>query len=232
MIVPVAPDVTWLAECFALEGRHKHVSAYLLGPPAEPVLVDTGAPAHGDAILAQLETATDGAGPAAVVLTHGDLPHTGNVGRIRDRWGDVPVYAATAAPEILGFAPSIHCEIGSTRTVAGRRLRFVDPPLADIRATMWIHDQGTGALLTGDGLGHYHAPGHCGTFDAPVTDEAIADYHRSPGSPTPTPGPCARPSTRPPTDTTSSGSSRSTAAPSPPTSSAATSGGVPPGSTA
>ena len=178
MIVYVAPEVTWLAECFALGSRHKHVSAHLLGPPGDQVLVDTGAPAHRDLILEQLETATEGAGPAAIVLTHGDLPHTGNVGPIRDRWGDVPLYAATAAPEILGFAPSIHCPIGTERTLAGRRLRFVDPPLADIRATMWVHDRETGALLTGDGLGHYHGEGHCDALDAAVSDTAIADYHR------------------------------------------------------
>ena len=152
MSVRVAPGLTWLTACYDLDGHHKHVGAYLLGEPGRQVLVDTGAPAHRGTMLDQLEAETDGAGPSASVLSHGDLPHTGNVGSMRERWGDVPLYAATAAPEILGFEPSIHCEVGGGRTVAGRRLAFLDPPLADIRSTMWVYDRGTGALLSGDGL--------------------------------------------------------------------------------
>lgn len=65
--------------------------------------------------------------------------------------------------------------------MAGRRISFIDPPLADRSHTTWIYDHGSGVLFTADGFGSYHAPGKCDhtsrKFDDNVPLEAIYRYH-------------------------------------------------------
>ena len=79
MTVPVTPTVEWINQCYEHEGRHEHVSLYLVRAPEGTVLVDSGSFYHREAITDAVDAATDGEGLDAIVLSHSDYPHAANV---------------------------------------------------------------------------------------------------------------------------------------------------------
>lgn len=82
----IAPDAGWLPVSF--------VNVYFLGRPGGPwVLVDAGLPGRCGQILAAAEARFGaGAGPEAIVLTHGHFDHAGSALDLAEEW-DVPIYA-------------------------------------------------------------------------------------------------------------------------------------------
>ncbi|WP_435063692.1 MBL fold metallo-hydrolase [Halobaculum sp. EA56] len=163
MTVELTDDVHWINECFTLEnGKHEHTAVYLIRHGDRYVLVDSGSFYHRDAITEQIEAATAGEGPDAIVLSHSDYPHSGNIPAFRERWDDVEVVASSGAPEAQGLPPTAtKCEIGGRLEVAGRPFSFIDPPLADRSHTTWIYDEVAEVLFTADGFGNHHTPGEC-----------------------------------------------------------------------
>jgi flavorubredoxin len=162
--------------------RHEHVSVYLVDDGERRIVVDTGSFYHREAIAGELEAAIGESGVDAIVLSHSDYPHSGNVRPIRERWDDVTVYASSGAPESQGLPPTaVKCEIGRSMDVAGRRFSFVDPPLADRSHTTWIYDHGSEVLFTADGFGSYHDAGDCDLASDDMPDgvpyEAVYGYH-------------------------------------------------------
>jgi len=131
-----------------------------------------------EAIAAGVEAVTDGAGPDALELSHSDYPHAANV----REFPDAELVASSGAPDKQGLPDATSVEIGGSRTVAGRRLSFVDPPLADRSHTTWIYDHAAEALFTADGFGSRHRPGDCRrtseAFDDGIPAEAIETFHR------------------------------------------------------
>lgn len=183
MPVSLPNRVVWIAECYPHgELIHEHVGVYLLAHEDSYIAIDSGSVYHREAIREGIEAATDGAGIDAIVLSHSDYPHSGNVSAFREAWGDVELVASSAAPESQGLADARHCEIGGETNVLGRRLRFIDPPLADRSHTTWIHDPASGTLFTADGFGAVHRPSDCERlsteFEDGIDPEAIYDYHR------------------------------------------------------
>lgn len=182
MAVSLPNDVLWIAECYHHEESHEHVGVYLLAHENSYIAIDSGSVYHREAIREGIEEATDGAGIDAIVLSHSDYPHSGNVSAFRETWGDVSLVASSGAPESQGLADARHCEIGGETDVLGRRLRFIDPPLADRSHTTWIHDPASRTLFTADGFGAVHQPGECDRlstdFGDGIDSEAIYDYHR------------------------------------------------------
>lgn len=186
MVVELPNGTRWLSECYEHgtddEIVHEHVGAYVVGPPDEAVLVDTGSVVHRESIVEQVDAATAGHGPAAIILSHSDYPHSGNVSGVLNHWEDVTVVASSSVPAAQGLPPETRTvSIGETEPVAGRRFRFVDPPLADRSHTTWIYDVDSGTLVTADGFGHYHRPGDCrattGTLDI-AADLDVERFHR------------------------------------------------------
>jgi flavorubredoxin len=180
--VQVTPSVEWVNKCYDHEGRHEHVSLYLLRAPEGTVLVDSGSFYHREAVTAAVDEATGGDGPDAIVLSHSDYPHAANVSPLGADTTDVELVASSASPAQQGLPDARKCDIGGSLTVAGRRLSFIDPPLADRSHTTWIYDHGDGVLFTADGFGNYHDPGQCdyrsGDFPDVTPAEAIYEYHR------------------------------------------------------
>lgn len=183
MTIELTRDLRWINEFFPHDGRHEHVSVYLLENGGRPILIDSGSFYHRAAIRDRLEAATDGDGIDAIVLSHSDYPHAGNVDEFRAEWGDVELVASSGSPEIQGLADARRCTIGGSLDVLGRRFSFIDPPLADRSHTTWIYDHESGALFTADGFGSYHEPGTCEytapDFDDGVSTDAIYEFHRN-----------------------------------------------------
>jgi len=185
MTVPVTESVEWLNQCYdhgADGDRHEHVSLYLLRAGEDTILIDSGSFYHREEITAAVDDATDGAGPDAIVLSHSDYPHAGNVAPLGGAGDDVELVASSGSPAQQGLPDARKCEIGGQLEVKGRTLSFIDPPLADRSHTTWIFDHGDGVLFTADGFGNYHDPGQCdytsGDFPNTTPTDDVHAYHR------------------------------------------------------
>jgi len=173
-------DVRWINPCHPVDGEfgHLHVGAFLVGD-GPYVLIDTGGTVHHERVRNAVEEVAGRDSVAAIVLTHSDLPHGGNLRRFMSRWPNASVFAATTTPEFVDLPPETRpVDVGSSSTIAGREFAFVDPPLADRSFTTWIQDADSGILFISDGFGSHHPPGVCdetaATFDPPR--EAVRAY--------------------------------------------------------
>jgi flavorubredoxin len=182
MTTHLTDDVCWINECYAHGDRHEHVSVYLIQGESGTVLVDSGSFYHREAIREAVVDATDGEGLDAIVLSHSDYPHSGNVSEFRDEWDDVELVASSGSPEIQGLSDARQCRIGGSLSVQGRKFSFIDPPLADRSHTTWIYDHESAVLFTADGFGSYHRPGDCDrtstAFEDGISTESILEFHR------------------------------------------------------
>lgn len=164
--VEITPGVEWIHECFPLpgdpEGEHLHVSVYLVRAPGGALVIDSGSFYHREGIRRRLEEATGETGLGAIVLSHTDYPHSGNVPALRERWGDVEIVASCSDAEIQGLPYSTRSRIGEPMEVLGRGLLFLDPPLADRSHTTWVYDVEARVVFAADGFGNHHRPGECG----------------------------------------------------------------------
>src|SRR5436309_9878821 len=133
------------------------------------VLVDTGMPTSGRAIVREAERRFGaGARPSAIVMTHGHIDHAGSVRDLAELW-DVPVYAhRLEAPYLTGrsdYPPGDPTVGGGAMARLGPRLfsrraidlgsRFhllpQDGTVPGMPGWRWIHTPG-------------HTPGHVSLF--------------------------------------------------------------------
>lgn len=182
MTVSVTPTVKWVAQCYDHDEKHEHVSLYLLEEGDDVVLVDSGSFYHRKKIMKEIDDATDGSGPDAIILSHSDYPHAGNVRSFGGDTKEIELVASSGSPEQQGLPDARKCNIGDRLNVKGRTLSFIDPPLADRSHTTWIYDHSDGVLFTADGFGNYHDPSQCNfissDFVGMIPAEEIYEYHR------------------------------------------------------
>ncbi|WP_129115344.1 MBL fold metallo-hydrolase [Halegenticoccus tardaugens] len=182
MTVSLTDSITWLNESIAHGDLNEHVSVYLIETESGNIVVDSGSVHHRESISEQLQDATDDEGLDAIILSHSDYPHSGNIGEFRERWGGVELIASSGSPEIQGLQDATKCTIGESMDVLGRTFSFIDPPLADRSHTTWIYDHVSGVLFTADGFGNYHRPKEedytSADFDDVTPFEQIYRYHR------------------------------------------------------
>src|SRR5687768_11952237 len=62
-----------------LPGRFQPVSCYLIAEPDRTILIDTGIPAHREAVVSQLAAAREPGKPLTLFLTRTELDCSGNV---------------------------------------------------------------------------------------------------------------------------------------------------------
>ena len=179
--LPITGDVQWINECYPHDERHEHVSVYMIRSDRTSILVDSGSFYHRDAIRDRIERSTDGTGLDAIILSHSDYPHAGNISTFREEWGEVELVASSGSPELQGLSDARRCRIGESLIVEGRQFSFIDPPLADRSHTTWIYDHDSGVLFTADGFGNYHEPNECNftsrDFEDNVPKEAVYEFH-------------------------------------------------------
>lgn len=182
MTVTLTDDVRWINECYPHGNEHEHVSVYLIDHGGRYILIDSGSFYHRPAIRDRIERETDGEGLDAILLSHSDYPHAGNVSEFREQWEGVELIASSGSPEIQGLSDALQCPIGGSLKVVGRRFEFIDPPLADRSHTTWIYDVESGVLFTADGFGSYHDPGTCRytsrEFANGIAEEKLYEFHR------------------------------------------------------
>jgi flavorubredoxin len=181
--VKLTPDIEWINECYPTQGRHEHVSVYLIRTASKYIIIDSGSYYHRERIRRRIIEATGQLGLGAIILSHADYPHAGNVNAFRREWGEIDVIASSGVPELQGLPYAKKSKIGGSLEVFGRKFSFIDPPLADRSHTSWIYDHASGVLFTADGMGNYHRPGQCGLtfgeFPGGVPQTDIYDFHRT-----------------------------------------------------
>lgn len=183
MATRLTDDVTWIAESYPLEEKHVHVSVFLIDDGDATILIDSGSFYHRDRIEAQLAAVTGDEPVDSLILSHADLPHSGNVPEFREQWPDLELVSSSGSPEVVGLGNAdVHCEIGGSMTISGREFSFIDPPLADIQHSTWIFDHSSGVLFTADGFGSYHEPADAkltvGQISDGIRTQDILEYHR------------------------------------------------------
>lgn len=175
------PGLHWIRECYPHGQKHVHVSAYLLTGEGGSVLIDSGSYRHEADISGAIDEVAGAPGLDALILSHPDLPHSGNARRFQDEH-QLDLITFSAMPKIHGLSDVVPVEKGTTRHVAGRKFHFIDPPLLDVPSTAWIYDHSTGALFTVDGFGNYHRPDDCDTTvdetELAVEFEDVYEFHR------------------------------------------------------
>lgn len=184
MLRTLANGVHWIGNSHQFSPTEAiHVSAYLLQTDEGAVLVDSGSHYHEDEIMDAIKTQLDGQPLSAIIVSHADLPHAGNVTQIREMWSEVDVICATAAPELVGVLNPVNCNPGEELNISDTTFSFIDAPLADITDTVWVYEHQTKTLFTADGFGNHHAPTEAGLtydeVDGGVTNEQIYEYHRN-----------------------------------------------------
>lgn len=178
--------VDWISECYEVGGKHHTVNTYVLSVGDRYVMVDAGTILEQAEFKRLVDDVTDGTGIDALVLTHADLPHSGNVKFLREQW-DFDFYCtfteASFKPETMGLGEAIQCDKGQSMEIFGREFRFLipQPRLSDAGHEMAVLDSELETLFVADGLGCYHSPEHCGQpGDGVPRDEhvaGIAAYH-------------------------------------------------------
>jgi flavorubredoxin len=186
MVVQLTDEVKWINPCFDMGDQHIHTSVYVLTPEDGPnIAVDSGATEHREQVMAGVEEATDGEGIDKLILTHHDLPHSGNAHQLMDAMGEVEVISPAVIADTNSIPPwglgSRQLRVAETMDVAGRVIEGVEPPLMDRTHTCWVYAQESGVLFTADGFGNYHDPVDCNATAAGVTDgisvQSIEDFH-------------------------------------------------------
>ena len=179
--VQLGGGVAWIHECFPEVEGHLHVSVYLVETPSGHILIDSGSFYHRDSLATRIDDATGGQGIDALILSHSDYPHSGNISSFRTEWGDFEIVASCADPEIQGLPYARRVRIGETVDVLGRPFTILDPPLADRSHTTWVFDEESGVLFVADGFGTLHQPGEChvtwGELPIAGRGKGVVDFH-------------------------------------------------------
>lgn len=179
--IELTDSVSWIHECYAEPQGHVHVSVFLVTSATGHILTDSGSFYHRDSLATRVAQATDGRGIEALILSHSDYPHSGNIPSFRSEWGDFEIVASCADADIQGLPYARRVRIGETVEVSGRRFTFLDPPLADRSHTTWVFDEESRVLFVADGFGTLHAPGACtstwGELDPEARARGVFEFH-------------------------------------------------------
>ena len=171
----LSEGVHWLGGCLSAnaEGQevHYHVSSYLVMGSEATVLVDTGDPAHRDAVLAQLDHALAGRTLDYVFPTHPEIPHAGNLPVLLSRYPSA-VVVGDVRDYFLHFPEHAHrlrnMLAGDSLDLGGRTFHFLPAYIRDLENTLWGYDSGAGVMFVSDGFSFIHDVPASAEDDEPV----------------------------------------------------------------
>lgn len=153
------PDVHVLPTHLGLPGMGVlPINAYVLMAD-EPVLIDTGLNADGDAFVEALGSVIDPDALRWVWLTHDDADHTGNIQRVLELAPNARLVThAFCALRMASWWPvpldRVHAvRVGDRLPVGDRTLLAVAPPLYDNPMSTGLFDEASGALFSVDSFG-------------------------------------------------------------------------------
>ena len=142
---------------------HNAVVCYLL-QGEKSLLFDTCSPIVGDHVVAEVERCLDGDPLDYVVLSHGEAPHSGNLGALRRAFPEATLVASDhASPEHAMFewdAVTL-VEPGDVIDLGGLEAEIVEALVPDTAMSLWLFERTRRALFTVDWLGAVHTEHEC-----------------------------------------------------------------------
>jgi flavorubredoxin len=185
------PGIHWIQEC----GRHRaeiaeallekalewysgdrdlHVpqNAYLLDGE-RTLLLDTLSPAASDHALDSLDELLGDRGLDFLVISHPDVPHAGNTGRILRRYPDCQLVAPRAGEThaLYHLDGARLVGPGDEIDLGGLVVRFPEATFLDAAVHTWMTEETTRTLFTVDWLGFPHLGGECLRCTDEIDDE-------------------------------------------------------------
>jgi len=202
----VLPDLAWVGGCSAGAGRyvppapgapvrvqrsigHEHCVAHVIMGSKKTLLLDSGHYAHWWSLDSQLDAVLQGRPLDYVFLSHQEIPHTGNMGRLLAKYpnciavGDVRDYHL--------FHPEVELErIQIMRheesvDLGDRKIVFLDAIWKDLSGTMWAYDTALKLFFGADLFGFMHTEEDnvCGMMFHEMSEEKfqqLSDRHAMP----------------------------------------------------
>lgn len=126
-------------------------NAYLLRGESS-LLFDTTSPANTEFVLADLEEILGGDGLDYLVVSHPDIPHSGNAHPILEAFPE----ATLVAPAYGNLHELYHLEdaeqlgVGDSIDLGGFEVTFEEAPVVDAPMTFWMSERTLDALFTVD----------------------------------------------------------------------------------
>ena len=184
----VLPDLAWVGGCSNSAGwpgkanvkpvTHEPCMAYvILGQ--KTIMMDTGHFGLWYSLEGQLETVLQGRPLDYVFVSHQEIPHTGNLGRLLAKYPNAKAVGNVCDYHL--FHPEIALDRlvmmrhGDRLDLGDREIVFLDAIWKDLSGTMWAYDTRRKLIFSADMFGYIHlADDHvCGTMLHEM-DEALA----------------------------------------------------------
>lgn len=118
----------------------------------ESLLFDTTSPANTETILADLEEILDGRTLDYLVVSHPDIPHSGNTHAILERYPEATLVAPSVGSlhELYHLGAAEQMDVGESIDLGGFRVTFEEAPVVDAAMTFWMSEETTDSLYTVD----------------------------------------------------------------------------------
>lgn len=183
----VLPDLAWVGGCSSGAGWpgrgaikpvfHEPCTSFVILGSEKTLMLDTGHFGHWWSLEGQLEAVLQGRPLDYVFLSHQEIPHTGNLGRLMQLHpgciaiGDVRDYHLFH-PEIPLDRLRI-LDHGDKVSLGDRDIVMLDAIWKDLSGTMWAYDTKRKLIYAADGFGyiHNHEENVCGTMFHEMSDE-------------------------------------------------------------
>lgn len=159
----IADGVWWLGGCLfasAASGPvHYHVSAYLVVGAERTILIDSGDPAHEQAVLENLREILGDRPLDYVFPTHPEIPHAGNIPALVGQYPDLRIVGDIRdyqlhwpdfTDRLVAMGPGESIELGD------RSIEILPAHIRDLHNTLWAYDTGSRMLFVSDGFAFIH----------------------------------------------------------------------------
>ena len=185
----ITPNLAWVGGCSSSDGwpgladkrpiTHEPCVSYVVLGSEKTLMVDTGHFGHWYSLEGQLDAVLQGRQLDYVFVSHQEIPHTGNLGRLLAKYpkavgvGDVRDYQL--------FHPEVDMDRlllkkhGDKVSLGDRDFIFLDAIWKDLSGTMWGYDTKAKMIYTADGFGfiHTHEENICGTLLHEMSPEQL-----------------------------------------------------------
>lgn len=174
----VLPDLAWVGGCSSSSGwpgrghvrpvSHEPCVSFVILGSEKTLMLDSGHYGHWWSLDGQLDAVLQGRPLDYVFLSHQEIPHTGNMGRLLAKYPNCVAIGDTRDYHL--FHPEVALDRikimkhGEKVSLGDRDVVMLDPIWKDLSGTMWAYDTKRKLIYTADGFGfvHTHEENLCG----------------------------------------------------------------------
>lgn len=176
----VLPDLAWVGGCSSSAGwpgrasvrpiTHEPCVSFVILGSKKTLMLDSGHFGHWWSLDGQLDAVLQGRPLDYVFLSHQEIPHTGNMGRLLKKYPGCVAIGDTRDYHL--FHPEVELDRirimkhGEKVDLGDREVVVLDAIWKDLTGTMWAYDTKLKLIYTADGFGfiHTHEDNVCGTM--------------------------------------------------------------------